>query len=204
MDTPDIELGPILPPARTLAILGIGAILIAILINQAAGPVRHALANRYLARGDAAFLSEKYDKANREYKKALHYNPVLTEAETNEVYAAEAPTDIAKARPFFEEHQAIDVLKKLDKATAPYDDPKEALKVGVEFFKAGAFVYARYPIERAVQLDSQYPEALHYLSQTYEKLAEFDASFRDKALDAARRRDAITPNYLKGTGTGVE
>ena len=74
------EPGVQLKTGRALAVYAVAVVLIGILLNAAAGPVRTSLAKRYLQRGDSAFLSLKYDQAEREYKKALHYNASLTEA----------------------------------------------------------------------------------------------------------------------------
>jgi Tfp pilus assembly protein PilF len=89
-----------------------------------------------------------------------------------------------------------DVVTKIDAATFPHASPKEALAAGIAYVLAGEYVYARYPLELATSLDGNYPEALHFLALTYDALAEFDETYREKAAEVREKRDLLTPKWI--------
>jgi len=183
-------------PWRVTLILAVSLALGLMIVQQAAIPVRKRVAERYIARGDAYMLTLDFDVAESEYKKALQFDPTNSLAAQDVRIAHVAPVDIAVTRGFFEANHKTDVLSKLDVAEKIYTDPKEALQVGVTFYTNKDYVYARYPLEQAVRLDSSYPEAWHYLALTYEQLARFDSSYSTKANQALAKQNLLTPKYL--------
>jgi Tfp pilus assembly protein PilF len=181
---------------RSCSIVLLGAVILAILAWQASKPIKEAVAERYLARGDVFMTQRKFDEAQAEYEKAIRSNTTLVKAHERQEIAAEAATDIAKARAVFSELNQTSMVEKIDQATATFTKPKEALKTGMDFYTAGEYALARYPLEQAVQLDPAYPEAWHYIALTYDQLAASNASFREKAQAAREKRDALSPQWL--------
>lgn len=185
-----------LPAWRVLLIFVIALVLIVTLIYQLGAPLRHIFANRFLERGDTFFSSLEYDSAEREYDKALLYDKNMTLAADHLALVKEAPTDIAVARDFFAEKGRREVVDRIDAAKEHFTDPKKALETGATLYQQGQYVYAQYPLQTAVTLDPEYPEAWHYLALTYDHLAKENARFREKAVEARAKRDALTPRYL--------
>ncbi len=184
-------------PKRSCAVILIGMAIIAIVAWQLAQPIKSAVADRFLKRGDTYFAQLQFDNAAREYGKALGYNEDLQEAVVRKELAEEAATDIAAARDLLDQLGNQAAVIKIDTAQALFSSPKEALQAGVDFYSANEYSFARYPLEQATQLDPAYPEAWHYLSLTYEKLAGENAEYRSKAEDARKKRDSLTANYLQ-------
>lgn len=182
---------------RSLLIIVVGLLLAGIIVLQAAQPLRQDLAQRYLARGDAFFAAQNYDQAENEYQRALRYNSQLSLAQDNLDLVQKATTDIVLSRQFFADHNRSDIVQKIDEATQTFGQPKDAVKQGVHYITQGDFVYARYPLEQAIKLDPNYPEAWHYLAQTYQELAKYDPSFQTMANAAIKRQNILTPQYLK-------
>jgi Tfp pilus assembly protein PilF len=164
--------------------------------REAARPARHLLSERFRQRGDTYLNSLSCDEAVREYRRALRLNPENSSAQRHLSYALAAPTDIKAARPFFAATGNTTVLQKLDKAEREYPTAKSALTAGLELLAGGDTVYARYPIEQAVRLDENYPEAWHYLSRVYGELAGEQAGFRTQAEEAVKKRDSLTVKYI--------
>jgi len=174
----------------------VAVIILAIAVWQGVIPIRIAVAKRYVTRGDSYFVHQQFDLAEQEYQSALKYDGKLTEASTREAIAANASTDIAAARPLFVELGQTDEVNAIDQATVAYTDPQKALAGGVAFYNNAQYALARYPLEKAVQLDPNYPEAWNYLALTYDQLAQSNATFQAKAKDARTKRDALTPKYI--------
>lgn len=181
---------------RGILIILIGLIIGFLVVWQFSIPVRHRLAERQIDRGDVFLLAQDYSGATVEYQKALSYEKTNTEAEHRLELAKEGPVDIVKLRQFYLDHKDLEIVTKIDQATKSYTEPKEALKAGVELYSAKEFVYAQYPIQEAIRLDPDYPEAWHYLGLTYQQLAKIDPNYTEKAADAWEHRDALTPKYL--------
>lgn len=181
---------------RSLAILAVGILLAGVILWQLSQPVKVKVSERFTERGDGYFVAQNFEQAEEEYHKALRYNPENSTAKQNLDLATKAEVDIAAAADFFTQHGVAEVGEKLAVAKKGYTNPKEALKVGVEFFNNGELRFARYPLERAVQLDPDYPEAWHYLALTYQEYAKNDAQYKQQAEDAFKKRDSLTPKYL--------
>jgi Tfp pilus assembly protein PilF len=181
---------------RGLAIIAVACVLAAVLCWQLAVPLRERISARFVSRGDSYMQSLDFINAAEEYKKALRYVPDNEVAAERERQAKISLTDIAQAKSFFEVFQVTSVLGKLAEAEGPFYYPKDALTEGVKLFVGKEYVFAQYPLQRAVALDPEYPEAWHYLAQTYQKLGEIDPAYRAKAVEAFRRRDTLTPLYM--------
>jgi Tfp pilus assembly protein PilF len=186
-----------MPAWQGLLAIAIGVGLIALLMYELTGPVRTLVGERFVRRGDQYLAAQDFSEAETQYAEALRYDPGNTIATRRKLIADKAPTDIAIAADFFQQHGVAAPLQKLARAQQTYADPKEALAVGAQFYDMGEIVYAQYPLKRAVQLDPEYAEAWHYLALTYADLAKTDASYQDKADQALARQNALTPKYLK-------
>lgn len=182
---------------RALVILSLSGILVALMMAAVLAPARKQISKRYLIRGDKYLVAQQFEPARREYQQALDYDPDNATARQMRDLAQKAPTDIALARDFFQARGVVAVTEKLDQAQQKYSHPKDALQAGVDFFQAGEFVYAQYPLRQATKLDNGYPEAWHYLGLTYQELAKKDSSLQALADEAFKRRDLLTPNYLE-------
>jgi Tfp pilus assembly protein PilF len=185
-----------LPLWRAALIVLLAAALGVLLLLQAARPFRHIIAQRYVVRGDSAFLAQNFDGAAQEYDNALRYDASLSGIAERRSLALNAKGDIASARSFYAAHNDTEITGKIDEATQTFSDPKAALQRGVTLFVATEYSYARYPLEQAVALDPKYAEAWHYLAQEYEKLAATDHVYAAKATDAYATRDRLTSKYL--------
>jgi Tfp pilus assembly protein PilF len=180
---------------RSIAILLVGLALGGLLVLEIATPIRERIADRYVERGDSYLVSQDFDVATEQYDKALSYDKNNQDAKNGQKLAALGPVDIAKLKDFYEQNRVDSVLSKLALASQNFTDAKQALQVGVNFYADHDYAYARYPMEKAVSIDPGYPEAWHYLGQTYQKLAQWDSSYTAKATDAFKHRDELTPNY---------
>ena len=181
---------------RSLLIIVLGFLIVCILAWQASLPIKRALAIRYVARGDTYMIQNNYNRAVQEYQSALKNDSQNAEALRKETIAVEASTDIASARDLFQELGQTSMVTKIDQATKPFDSPKAALQAGVSYYQASEYSLARYPLETALQLDPNYPEAWHYLALVYDKLATYSSVFKDKATDARSKRDALSPLWI--------
>jgi Tfp pilus assembly protein PilF len=182
---------------RSCAIVFIGAAILSILAWQASLPIKRSVAERYVKRGDTLVVQHKFDEAEEEYASALHYNGSSEVAAERKRLTELTSTDIAAARQLFIDLDQADIVAKIDTATAAYNKPKEALEVGVKFYEASEYSLARYPLEKATELDPAYPEAWHYLSLVYDKLAAENTDFRPRADDARAKRDALSPRWIE-------
>ena len=182
---------------RSLSIFVIALALLYTLVQAILVPIKSKLSARYLAKGDALFVDQDYQDAVVQYSYALSYKANNVTATRNRQMAEAASTDIVKAKPFFEMYGVSEPLEKLSEAQIAYQDPKEALTEGVKLYAAGEFAYAQYPLLRAVQLDPNYPEAWNYLGLTYGELGKRDQVYSKKASEALKKRDILTPMYLK-------
>jgi tetratricopeptide (TPR) repeat protein len=182
---------------RGIVIILLSLALLAVIINHFLSPLRQSLSDRFVSRGDSYMQSLDFPSAAKEYHKAVSYVSSNNEAATRERYASIAQVDIAAAKPLFEELHIDNVLNILDQAQANFPNPKEALKEGVLLYSEKKYVYAQYSLQKAIQLDPEYPEAWHYLGLTYQKLGEIDPDYQNKSLAAFRKRDALTPTYLE-------
>lgn len=181
---------------RTMLIFLVAMSFIFLLVSEMLKPVEGKISDRYLTRGDQYFVALDYDKARGEYEKALEYNSENLLAKDHLKLVEIAPVDIAKARDFFVEKDSGEMVEQIDLATTEFAPPKEALAVGVAFYQKGEWALAQYPLQKAVGLDSQYPEAWHYLGLVYERLSTLDSSYSGRAKAAFAKRDELTPEYL--------
>jgi tetratricopeptide (TPR) repeat protein len=184
------------PPKRSALIFFLSTVVVVLLLLQAATPFRRSISQRYTARGDSYMKEQEFDLAVTEYQRALRYDGNNAEAQSHLTLAQKAPVDIAVAKDFFVQNHVQSVLDRLALAQKPYTDPKEALRVGAQLYQDKEFVYAQYPIQRALLLDADYPEAWQYLSLVDVELGKFDKAYVEKGKAAARRRDALTPKFL--------
>ena len=76
--------------------------------------------------------------------------------------------------------------------------PKDAVALGLKYLAQGDFAYARYPLEQAIQLDPNYPEAWHYLAQTYQELAKYDIAVNAITPATAKTRilDTLSKEFI--------
>jgi len=185
-----------LSPKRVGAILLISLALLYVLILQVQAPIRHTLSERYRTRGDAYFANLEYAEAQKQYNLALDYDPNNQAAKTALTMAEKAAVDLTAAKPFFQDHNVQKPLDLLKEAQKTYTNAKDAVAAGVAYYQAGQFVYAQYPLQQAVKLDPDYPEAWHYLGLTYTELAKTDPSYTAKANDCFQKQNALTPKYL--------
>ena len=167
------------------------------LVSNALNPLRLRLSERFTARGDGYFVALDYPDAVKEYDHALSLNPKNAQATTDRAMAEKATTDPQAAKSFFTAHAMSAELDKLNRAQATFTSAKKALEAGVALYATADYGYARYPLETAVKLDAQYPEAWDYLGLDYQKLAATDSAYTAKAADAFKKRDLLTPNYIK-------
>lgn len=181
---------------RSLFILLVALILGVLVLFQLLHPYLLRLSDRYLARGDSYLVLQDYGSALNEYDKALEYNPNNTLVKSHQILAKLAPTDPAVARNFYRSKGAKAVNEQLDAALKDFPSALEALKAGLVFYDRGEFALAQYPLQKAVKLDPEYPEAWNYLGLTYQKLASLDHNLEKKALEAFKKRDELTPNYI--------
>lgn len=179
---------------RTIAIFVIAIILLSFMGLQVIEWARPELAKRYLARGESYLVSQDFSAAEREFEKAEAAGSLEAPQWKARVHAA--PTDPRILKDFWQAHQVEPVLDRLEQATADFSDPKAALTAGATLFIQGYPAYAQYAVDRAIEMDPKYPEAWHYRYQIYDKLAEFDASYREKANQAKQTRDTLTSLYL--------
>lgn len=154
------------------------------------------MSTRYTVKGSEQLAALKFSDASATFTRALNLNPENRDAESQLKLAKSGETDIAELRNYLVSHNREDIVAKIDASTENFATPKEAVASGISFFLAGEYVYARYPFERALSLDANYPEALHYLALTYDNLAEFDASYREKAAELRVKRDSLTPKWI--------
>jgi Tfp pilus assembly protein PilF len=182
---------------RAFLIVLVGLLLGVLLILEISIPFRQKIAERHVERGDVYLVAQDFDQAALEYRQALSYDSSNQPAIQKEKLARKGGTDIAVLKDFYEEHFVTAVLSNLAIAQKEYEKPKESLEAGVSFYEKGEYVYARYPLERAVRLDPEYPEAWHYLGLTYQELSKEDSSYSQKAAEALEKRDQLTPRYLK-------
>lgn len=182
---------------RSLLILALGLCAALLLAWQVAQPLRPALSDRYLSRGDSFLEAQDYGDARAQYAVALRYNPDNALAKAHDAIAAAMPTDPAKGEQFYLARGVQSVTNRLAAAQKQYSTPKEALQAGVTLYVGHDYGYARYPLERAVSLDPGYAEAWNYLGLNYQELAKVDASFAEKARQALAKRDSITTRYLE-------
>lgn len=181
---------------RTLAIFVITFIILLLIKQQLDVPYDKLMFERYSKRGDVYFQALDYGKAEEQYRKALVYQKGDVDVLEKIDMLGQVRTNPKAAKLFFEQNNITGELVKLSKSEIDYTTPKDALKAGVDLYTQGDYGYARYPIEKALELDTEYAEAWHYLAMTYEKLAEFDAQYKEKAVEARNKRDALTPMYL--------
>jgi len=187
---------PVLSRRRVVGIIVVSAVLAVLLAYEVVTPIRQAVSTRFVDRGDTYMVSLEFDQAKAEYREALRYDAQNGLASQRLSLAEVAPADIAQAKGFYQEKGVASVIQKLDKAQQSYTDPKQAVLGGLYFYTNKDYVYARYPLEQAVQLDPGYPDAWNYLALTYQQLAKLDPSYEAKATEAFRRRDTLTPKYL--------
>ena len=181
---------------RSAAALLVGTILLVVLLMTASAPLHRIIAERYRTRGDLAIAALNFDQAEQDYQRAVQLDGRNLLASERLHLANSAEADIAAARPLFVELNQNDVVTKIDAATASFPDPKTAAAEGLRLYNVNDFRFARYPLETAVRLDPGYPEAWHYLALTYDKLAVYDATYRDKAATARANRDRLTPRWI--------
>lgn len=181
---------------RVGSILLVSSVLLWILLNQVQQPIQERISDRYRLRGDSYFAALDYAEAQNQYRLALKYNPHNQLAQQELDMAAKAAVDLTAAKPFFEGHNLQEPLSKLHEAQRTFTDAKAAVVAGVGYYNKGEFVYAQYPLQQAVTLDPEYPEAWHYLGLTYQELAKSDFSYQHKAQECFDKRDALTPKYL--------
>lgn len=170
--------------------------LLVLVLWQAVSPVQHLMSSRYTTKGSEQLAALKFTDASATFTRALNLNPENHDAKSQLELAKAGETDIAELRSYLVSHNRDDVVAKIDASTENFATPKEAVATGISYFLAGEYVYARYPFEKALSLDGNYPEALHYLALTYDKLAEFDASYREKAAELRVKRDSLTPRWI--------
>lgn len=183
-------------PRAALTVV-VSLVLGVLLLQQVEQPIHRAFSTRFTARGDDFLVAQEYTAAAREYSSALRYDPHNPTAQAHRDLALAAPTDIAVAATFYEEHNVVAVTGRLAKAQAVFPIPKAALQAGVDFYSQGEYVYAQYPLRQAVMMDPNYPEAWHYLGLTYQQLAKLNPSFTAKANQAFATRDTLTPKYIQ-------
>lgn len=188
-----------IPFPRAILAISIGVVLGGVVAWQVIEPVKGTIAERFRLRGDTYLVEQNYDQAISEYQKSLHYNSQNQVASHNLQLAEQGSTDPATLKEFFSEHNQTEEVKKIEAAQTLYTNPKEALAAGVTLYEQKDFAFARYPLERAVALDPQYPEAWNYLGLDYQELAKENASFRAKAAAAWAKRDSLTPKYQTST-----
>lgn len=181
---------------RAVIILIVGAILGFLLFQQAATPIRQKVSDRFVIRGDSYVLSQDFAEAEAEYEKALAYNPENQIAKRQLDLTKKGETDIAVLRDFYVAHGAATIVDRIDASSKQYSDPKEAVAAGIAWYQKGESLYAQYPLQQAVELDPGYPEAWHYLGLVYQDLALHDEAYKEKAEEAWKTRDLLTPKYL--------
>ena len=186
-----------LPRWRSLTALGLTVALLLLATPFVLKPVKLKLAERYESRGDTYFSRLQFKDAEGEYRQALQYDPQRVGSVNSLRMAQLSESDLKAGLPFFKAHNITEVVNLLNDATMPYPTPKESLEEGVKLFSVGRFAYARYPLERAVLLDPEYPEAWNYLGLTYQELAKEEPGMKGKAEEAFNKRDSLTVIYIK-------
>lgn len=181
---------------RSLLILVIGTTLLLVVLYQAAKPLQRVISERYMARGDSLLLDLKFSEAQTEYDRAIRLDSQNIAAMDRLQIAQSAVTDIFSARNFFFDHGKTDLVNKIDSATTSFNSAKAALAAGVGLYNQQEYRFARYPLENALKFDPNYPEAWHYLALTYDQLAKEDNSYLQKAADARKKRDLLTPLWI--------
>ncbi|CAN5126424.1 hypothetical protein BH11PAT4_BH11PAT4_0890 [soil metagenome] len=181
---------------RSCATIFFGLILLSLLLWQAIPPVQKLMSSRYTTRGSEQLTSLNFSEAVASFTRATSLDEGNVLARKQLLLAQAGETDISLLREYMSEHGRMDIVTKIDEATYPYATPKEALAAGIAYVLARDYVYARYPLELATSLDANYPEALHFLALTYDALAEFDASYQEKAAQVREKRDLLTPKWI--------
>ena len=182
---------------RTAFIFFIAALLAIFISWQIIIPVRQDVSARYVQRGDAYLSAQEFDSAQKEFQQAISYDSTNQTAKERLEIAKKSLTDIALVGDFYRQQQITAVVQKLDTAQKMYSTPKQALQAGVLFYQNHDFVYAQYPLQRAIELDPGYPEAWHYLSLTYQELTKADPTIQAKADAALKKQNELTAKYLQ-------
>lgn len=180
---------------RSVVIITVTVLVCALVGWQLVTWARPFLATRYTERGIAYVKAQQFSQARAEFERAESFGDSSAHAWKEK--ASQAPTDPRILTTEWTAWGITAVTEKLHQATQPFATPKQALTAGVALYDAGEFAYARYPLEQAVTLDSEFPEAWHYLGLTYDSLAALDSSYTAKAQEARVKRDALTSRYLK-------
>ena len=181
---------------RSLAIILVGLALALSVAWAVVQPLRPILAARYLDRGDALLESQEFAAAIQEYRLALTYEPSSEQAKSRLALARTGHTDPAVLADFYRQHGVDGELSKLERATGDFSSPKQALTVGVSLYSSRDYGYARYALEKAVELDPQYAEAWNYLALDDKELARLDPTYVAKQAEAEAKRDTLTAKYL--------
>lgn len=181
---------------RSCLVIFLGLTLLALILWQAVQPVQELMSKRYTERGREQLTSLNFAKAEASFERALVLDGENIEASQLLSLAVVGETDIVKLRDYLIATGRPDVVERIDEAQSPSASPKEALARGITYVLSEEYVYARYPLEEALRLDEYYPEALHYLALTYDKLAAFDASYAEKAGELRKKRDTYSPRWI--------
>ena len=185
------------PLWRSFTALAVTAVLLATAARFALAPIKKRIAERYVGRGDTYFGELQFKEAQQEYRNALDLDPQSLAAKDSLQLATDSVHDLKSGLPFFQSHHDDSVVERLQESLKPYQTPKEALAEGVKLYADGEYSFARYPLERAVQLDPGYPEAWNYLALTYGELAKEDPEMQSKVKDAEAKRDSLTVKYIQ-------
>jgi tetratricopeptide (TPR) repeat protein len=189
-------LPPTYSPRRFAGILLVFLALLAVVIWQVLLWVQPTIARRLADRGMVYLKAQQYEAAVHEFDRALATGHAVPEVATWREQARTAEVDPRVLATSWQEWGVESAVRKLACVAGPFTTPKDAVAAGLALLSSDEPSYARYGFEAAVEADPEYPEAWHYLSKSYEALARFDASYRERAENARAKRDALTTSYL--------
>lgn len=187
---------PVFSWQRCVVIGILSLILLFVLSTRLTLPYNQRLSQRFLDRGDTYLIAREFEESIKQYEKALKNNSDNALARERLKLARQASLDIAALRDFYAEKGVREMVDKIDLSTQAYSTPKAALTAGVRFYEDRDYVFAQYPLRRALKLDSGYPEAWHYLGLTYREMAKIEPEYNKQAEEAWQKRDQLTTRYI--------
>lgn len=183
---------------RTVSIVVIGLLIGILVLWEVLTPFKKEVALRYIERGDRYLLEELLQPALDSYNQALRFDPANQTAVSRQQMTMRARTDALAMRGFVQDHGMTAAAQRLESALYEYEQPKDALIAGVDLYQRGYYSYARYPVERALEIDRYYTEAWHYLGLICGELAKIDSEWQECTEKAWSERDKLSTEYLEG------
>jgi len=168
-------------------------------------PFRHRISNRFKDRGIEYLSHRQYENSIKEFNKAKKFNKKNSEIQEKIELVQKTTKDLLKGKKFFEDNNS-DLAKKITEASGDYPHAKAALEAGVSYLEAGDAQLALIAINRAIEIDPEYPDAYRIAKIAYNQLAENCSEkvmpdcknyFKDQAKKSKQKLEELNPIMTK-------